>query len=74
MPSLSSDVWWSGECGTTKVGVKVMKVVHKTMNYHSVFAQSSYTWSSSSTPWITSAASAALYPSRVADTDPCTSC
>ena len=57
-----------------EVGAKVMEVVYRTMNRHSASTRSSYTWSSSSTPWTTSAASTAPYPFHGAHTVPCTSC
>ena len=57
-----------------EVGAEVVEAMHWKMNCHSTSAQSSYTWSSSSAPWIAFAASTAPYPSCAVDTAPYTSC
>ena len=54
--------------------VAVVEAMHQTINYHSISARSSYTWSSSSALWIPFAASIAPYPSHVVHTAPYTSC
>ena len=56
-----------------EVEAKVVESVHWMMNHHFAYAQSSYTWSSSSALWTTTAASTDPSPFRVTNIAPCTS-
>ena len=58
------------EKGETMAMVEAM---HRMKNCYFASARSSYTWSSSSTPWIVSAVSTAPYPFRGTHTAPRTS-